>query len=196
MTRLLAACGALARGSALLGGALLCALIVLVVASVVGRALNTLGHAQWFETLVPGLATALLATGVGPIDGDFEMLEAGIAVVIFAALPLCQYVGGHARVDLVTQRLPATLERWLIAFWELVLAVAIVLIGLQLFRGLQGKLSNGETTFILQFPVWWGYAASFAACTVAMVLSVACAVARVLEAALGRAWLPDSVDAR
>jgi len=175
---------------AVLGGLILIALVVLVVASVAGRALNGLGHSALVERWVPGLGHWLLGTGVGPIDGDYEVLEAGVAVAIFACLPLCQFVGGHATVDLFTSRLPVRVQRLLIAFWETVLAAAIVLIGIRLYAGLQGKMSNGETTFLLQFPVWWAYAASLAACATAMLVGIVCAALRWVELFTGTAQLP------
>jgi len=187
----------LARLMAVLGGLILMALIVLVVMSVAGRALNGLGHTDLVERWVPGFGRWLLGTGVGPLDGDFEVLEAGVAVAIFACLPLCQFVGGHATVDLFTDRLPSRLQRALIAFWESVLAAVIVLIGLRLYAGLLGKLDNGETTFLLQFPVWWAYAASLAACATAMLTGVVCALLRWVELIGERDALPiDGQGAR
>jgi len=176
---------------ALLGGLILVALVVLVVASVAGRALNGLAHTDLVAGRAPGFAAWLLGTGIGPVDGDFELLEAGVAVAIFACLPLCQFVGGHATVDVFTARLPMRAQRLLIAFWETVLAGAIVLIGVRLYAGLQGKLSNGETTFLLQFPVWWAYAASLAACVTAMITGAVCALLRWLELIDGTDLLPD-----
>jgi hypothetical protein len=52
-------------------------------------------------------------------------------------------------------------------------------------------LGNGETTLFLQMPVWWSYAASITAATVACIIAVYCAVMRVTEAATGRIFLPE-----
>ena len=181
--------GALARAVALLGGLVLVALVVLVCVSIVGRAGGTLGHSDGLEALAPALAT-LLQDGLGPVPGDFELVEAGIAFAIFAFLPLCQLRGGHASVDLFTDRLPGRGSAVVIAFWEIVLAGALILIALRLGEGLAGKLRTGETTFLLQFPVWWAYAASLAAASVAALVALWCALARIGEAATGRAIMP------
>jgi hypothetical protein len=44
----------------------------------------------------------------------------------------------------------------------------LILISWRLYEGLLSKMSNGETTFLLQFPIWWAYAASFAASVAAV----------------------------
>ena len=181
---------ALARATAIVGGLVLTALIVLVCLSVAGRGGNTLAHAPWLREVAPGLAEALLASGVGPINGDFELVEAGIAFVVFACLPLCQITGAHATVDVFTARLPRPLVRAIVAFWEIVLAGLIVLIAWQLAQGMLGKMRVGETTYLIEFPVWWAYAASLAAALVAVVVALWCAAARVVALVSGADHLP------
>jgi TRAP-type C4-dicarboxylate transport system permease small subunit len=164
---LLTAMERLARLTAILGGLVLTALVILTCISVAGR-----------------------TAGIGPVNGDFELVEAGVAFAIFAFLPLCQLHGGHATVDVFTSFLPAGLNRALIAFWEVVLSAVIVLITWRLFDGMMGKVGNGETTFILQFPIWWAYAASFAAAVVSSIVALYCAGARLAEVLTGRVWMP------
>lgn len=185
----------LARILAMIGGLVLLALVILTCASVLGRGLNTLGHADWLTALSPDLAKALLTTGVGPINGDFELVEAGIAFAIFAFLPICQLYGGHATVDVFTRTLGVGGNRLIMAFWEVVLALAILLLTWRLFEGLVGKYGNGETTFLLQFPVWWAYGASFLAGLIAALVSLYCAFARIAEAMTGERYLPKRFGA-
>lgn len=192
MTSLTQLIGHIARLTAIIGGFVLLALVVLICASVAGRGLNTFAHSDWLASHAPGLGRWLIDTGVGAIRGDFEVLEASIATVIFASLPLCQFVSGHATVNILTRLLPARAQRVLRAFWEVVLAGVIVLIGLRLWEGLQSKLSNGQTTFIVELPVWWGYAASFAACAIAMLVAVFCALSRVMALFTGNDSLPEA----
>ena len=173
----------LARGMAIAGGLVLCALVVLTSLSVLGRGLDTLAHAELLEGAVPELAAALAGAGFGPVRGDFELVEAGVAFAIFAFLPICQLHGAHASVDVLTDHLPRGAQRAIVAFWEIVLAAAIVLITWRLIVGLQDKHRNGQTTFVLQFPLWWAYAASAAAALVAAVVALHCAVVRVVAVA-------------
>ncbi|SEL24353.1 Tripartite ATP-independent transporter, DctQ component [Roseivivax marinus] len=185
----------LARIAAIVGGLVLTFLVILTCASVLGRGLNTLGHSDALTSMAPGLADWLIATGVGPINGDFELVEAGVAFAIFAFLPVCQLYGAHATVDLFTSALPERGHRAILAFWEVVLAGAIVLITWRLFVGMGDKMRYGETTFLLQFPVWWAYAASLVGAVVASVVGIYCAVARIIGVATGYTPLPNEVEA-
>ena len=84
---------------ALAGGVLLLALAVLVTASVLKRWLTSQG-----------------------IPGDFELMQIGLALAVFAFMPLCQLRGGNLFVDTFTDRLPAGLQRRLDGLWSLVYA--------------------------------------------------------------------------
>jgi len=174
----------LAHGMALLGGVVLLALIVLTCASVLGRGLNTLGHSDLLTGLSADLAKSLIDSGVGPVTGDFEVVEAGVAFAIFAFLPIAQLRGAHATVDIFTGFLPPAINRALIAFWEVVLTAVILLITWRLFVGMQSKMAYGETTFLLQFPIWWAYAASVFAAVTASITALYCAFARVTGTSL------------
>lgn len=185
-----------------LGGLVLTTLVVLTCVSILGRAFDTLGHADWLVAAAPGVARLLAASA--PVPGDFELVEAGIAFAIFAFLPICQLQRGHATVDVFTRFLPTKLQAMLVAFWEVALAAVIVLIAWRLYVGLDGKRGNGETTFILQFPVWWAYAASFVAAVVAALTALYCAASVLLDlfrdprrvmAASGTARESETVDA-
>jgi TRAP-type C4-dicarboxylate transport system permease small subunit len=180
---------ALARLMAVLGGLVLTAVIGVVCASVAGRALN--GWLHDVEAWAPGLAEALLATGVAPIRGDFELVEAGIAFAVFAFLPWTQLTGGHAVVDVFTARLGERANRALAAAWAVLFAAVLILIAWQLWAGTRDKLRYGETTFMIQFPVWWAYAASLAGAAVAALVAVYVALVRLAEAATGLEILPE-----
>ena len=184
----------LARLFAALGGLVLSALIVMTCLSVVGRTINSALHGDPAQSLFPGLADALLATGVGPIDGDFELVEAGMAFAIFAFLPLCQLSGAHASVDIFTSQLTPRTQRRLRAVIEAVFAAVLVLIAFELFLGMESKRRSGQTSFLLQFPVWWGYAAALSGALVAALVAVYVALARAAEAVTGRAVLPIDAE--
>lgn len=185
----------LSRGLAVLGGIVLTVLVLLVFVSVLGRGLNTFGNSDWFESLAPGLAEALINTGVGPITGDFEVVESGIAFAIFCFLPICQLYSGHAAVDVFTNMMPKIINRLLQTLWEIVLTAVIILLTVQLFDGMMDKYNRGQTTFLLEYPVWWAYAASFAVAVLSSLVGVYCAVARVIELVSRRNILPGSEGA-
>ena len=86
-------------------------------------------------------------------------------------------------------------NKFLRTFWEILLSATIILITWRLYEGMVSKMEYGETTFLLQFPVWWAYAASFVAAVVASLVGVYCAVARMIELFTGRIVLPASEGA-
>ncbi|MFK7858250.1 MAG: TRAP transporter small permease [Granulosicoccus sp.] len=184
----------LARSFAILGGLVLSALIVLTCLSIVGRSINSMLHGDLLQSFLPGLANALLATGVGPINGDFELVEAGMAFTIFAFLPLCQLNGAHASVDIFTAKLPIGINRFLRMTVEIIFAAVLILIAVKLFAGMQSKHNSGQTTLLLQFPVWWGYAISVPGAIAAAFVAVHIALSRFIEVMTGREILPPEVE--
>ncbi|MFT6089906.1 TRAP transporter small permease [Sulfitobacter sp.] len=185
----------LARFTAVIGGLVLTVLILMTTFSIIGRTINKVLHSEYFQTQLNGLSQGLIDLGVGEINGNYELLEAGIAFAIFSFLPICQFYGSHASVDIFTSFLSRRVNRWIAAFWELVLTAVILLIIWRLFEGMQRYIGNGETTLFLQFPVWWAYAASFAAGIVSCIVAVYCAVIRVIEAIKDENILPSEQGA-
>ncbi|EEB85397.1 TRAP transporter small permease [Roseobacter sp. GAI101] len=185
----------LARITAIIGGLVLVALILMTTVSIFGRTINKVLHSTFFQENMAGLSQSLIDMGVGEINGNYELLEAGIAFAIFSFLPICQFYGAHASVDVFTSFLPAKANRWIAAFWEIVLAMVIILIIWRLFEGMQRYIGNGETTLFLQFPVWWAYGASFIAGIISCIVAVYCAVIRVIEAVKGETILPSEQGA-
>ena len=192
---MLSAIDKLARGFALLGGVALSFLILLTCFSIAGRSLNSFLHGDWSQATIPDAATFLLAAGVGPISGDFELVEAGMVFAIFAFLPLCQWHSAHAKVTIFTSKLPLTAQRLLIAVIECVFALALIVIAKQLFEGMDSKRNSGQVTLLLEFPLWWSYALGLSAALVAALVASVLAGTRVLELFTGRAIMPESQDA-
>ncbi|MCK0168205.1 TRAP transporter small permease [Jannaschia sp. S6380] len=169
---------ALARVMAILGGLVLTALIVMTCLSVLGRFLN-----GWLHSA--GLGGVAEATGIGPINGDFELVEAGMAFTIFAFLPITQLRDGHASVDIFTNALGVRANRVLAVLWSALFAAVMVLIAWQLGQGTQAKMAYGETTYLIQFPIWWAYAAALSGAVVAALVAVYVALVRIVELVTG-----------
>lgn len=151
----------LARALAILGGLALLAVTALTVASITGR--------------------AFIRQGLGPVPGDFELVEALTAFAVFAFLPWCQLRRGHATVDVFTRMLPERANRLIDLACEVLMTAVVMLIAWRLWHGLIDKQRYHETTFILQFPLWWSYAAAFAAAAAGVVVSVWAVVLRTHE---------------
>ncbi len=184
----------LARFFAILGGVVLSILIVQTCLSILGRSINTIFLSDFMQASMPGVASALLSTGVGSINGAFELVEAGMAFVIFAFLPLCQLNGAHASVDIFTSKLPRGIKMGLRAVIEVLFAAVIVIIAWELFQGLLSKQRSGQVTFILQYPVWWSYALCLTGAVASAIIAVYVAAMRVLELSTGRSVLPDEME--
>ncbi len=176
----------LAQGMAILGGLALTTIIVIVCLSILGREANGLLHA-----IGTGWAETMLGWGIGPINGDFELVESGVAFAIFAFLPLCQITGAHATVDIFTSKLPKPVLRVLKAVIEVVFAAVLIVIAWRLWDGMLSKKQYGETTFLIQFPIWWAYAASLVGACVAALVGTYMAGVRMAEAATGRDIVPE-----
>ncbi|WP_322894305.1 MULTISPECIES: TRAP transporter small permease [unclassified Yoonia] len=168
----------LAQGTALLGGAVLIALVCIICASITGR--EVIGLAG-----TGALHSFLRQIGIGPVTGDYELVEAGMAFAVFSFLPLTQLTQSHARVDIFTSGLGPRTNAALGAFWSVVMAAVILLITWRLYAGMQDKLRYNETTFLIQFPVWWAYAACLAAAVVACITSLYCAALRLTGRRIG-----------
>ncbi|MBL4786390.1 MAG: TRAP transporter small permease [Cohaesibacteraceae bacterium] len=127
---------------ALAGGLVLVFLMLLTTISVTGRG---------FIGIIPG---------AGPVPGDFEIVEAGCAFAVFIFLPWAQLKREHVSVDIAVSWMSPRSIAMLSLISNILLTAVAALIAWQLYKGAGGKFRYNETTQILQFPVWWGYAAS------------------------------------
>ncbi len=189
----------LSKGMAYVGGAVLSALVGIVVLSILGRELNGLLHADFIQNSMKGVADWLLGLRIpglwgemkiGSFNGDYEIVEAGMAFTIFAFLPLAHITGAHATVDIFTQNITERQNRILTLVIDIAFAIVLVIIALQLYQGMLSKLRSGQTTFLLQFPIWWAYAFSLIGAVISAVVSVYLAIIRIAEAFTGRPQIP------
>jgi len=128
----------LSRWTAVVGGTVLVALMLMVVASVAGR--------------------ALIGVGLGPVPGDFELVEVGVGIAVFFFLPWCYLSGGHATVDLLYLHTPRWAQRSIDTLSDVLMLLVWLVLTWKLGEGTLEKREYLETTFILQMPVWWAYA--------------------------------------
>jgi hypothetical protein len=131
---------------AVLGGLLLLSVALLVVVSVLGRWLNGV---QWADGIAGRIGMTL-----GPIDGDFELVQMATAIAIFSFLPYCQALRGNIAVDTFTNKLPVRVNARIDAFWDLVYAGMMGLLTACLVVGTLEHYRSGQTTMLLQLIVW------------------------------------------
>lgn len=144
----------LALTMAVLGGLALVAIMLITILSISGR--------------------ALLWAGLGPIPGDFELVEAGTAFAVFAFLPWCHLRREHAAVEILTQTFGVVANRIIDVVVDLLMLVIAAVLAYQHWLGTLDKLAYGETSFILRFPLWWAYAAGLVGAVVFVIVAVYC----------------------
>jgi TRAP-type C4-dicarboxylate transport system permease small subunit len=120
----------IARGLAVCGGALLVTIAMLVSASVSMRWLGGQG-----------------------VNGDFEMVQMGLALSVFAFLPLCQAHRGNVMVDTFTTRLPGKVQAAIDALWDLVYAGFAGFIAWRLAIGAWEAFESHTTSMVLGLPI-------------------------------------------
>lgn len=173
---------ALAWAMAVVGGAVLGILVLMLCLSIFGRTATSILHSAWMTENAPEAAQWLLGTGIGPIYGDYEFLVAGLALSVFCFLGWCQITGGHATVDVFTTALRDRPRRILQMLIEIAFAVALVLIALQLYDGMQTIMRRRSITFLLQYPLWWNYLAAFVPAAITATIGLWMALVRTAEA--------------
>lgn len=147
----------MARWLAYAGGFILTASALMTVISIIGR--------------------AFIWAGLGPVRGDFELVELACVVAVFAFLPWGQINRGQVTVDVLVDAFPPRLRTAFGMLGDAAMTLASSIIAWRLWLGFGERFPHGsdglrdllalgdkpfyvETTFILQLPVWYGYALS------------------------------------
>ena len=125
---------AVTRLLALAGGALLLVAIVITLVSVTGRyAFNA------------------------PVPGDYELVELVCAVGVFLFFPYTQAIGGNITAEFFTAGLSARHRRVLDVGNDIVFTLVAMLLTWRLAVGFLDKFDTGETTILIQLPLWWAF---------------------------------------
>jgi TRAP-type C4-dicarboxylate transport system permease small subunit len=144
----------LAKAAALAGGCALTLVTAVTVISVIGR--------------------SLIPLGLGPVPGDFEIVQAGVLFAVFCFMPWCHLDRGHAIVAIVTDRFPVRFSAVLEFIWDAAMMIAASFIAWRLWAGLVDKLGNRESTFILRVPLWIIYSGGLIGALIFVVITVYC----------------------
>lgn len=161
----------LARSVAIAGGIVLIGIVVLIVVSVIGRAMT------W--------------AGLSPVLGDYELVEAGIGFAVFAFLPWAHLTRGHAVVSIFTDMLGPRFNAWLLVISDaLMLAVAVFLTWRHAL-GTIDKFNYGETTLLLRMPLGWSYAAGLVGAVTLVIVALYVLVRSLGDAVAGRQPSPS-----
>ncbi|WP_136068524.1 TRAP transporter small permease [Modicisalibacter radicis] len=140
------------RLAAITGGLIVATLSLMTVASIAGR---------WASSL-PLIGDMAALAWIGPITGDYELVEMGTAIAVFLFLPYCHLRGGHVTVDILVMRAPHGVQRLLAFVAEALFLVVAGVMTWRLYHGLLDKQRYMETSMLLDIPLWWGYVGGIA----------------------------------
>jgi TRAP-type C4-dicarboxylate transport system permease small subunit len=91
------------------------------------------------------VSISLRALGMMPIQGDFELLQVGLAIVVGSFLPWCHAHGGNMFVDFVTKTLPTRRQCQLDAIAGLLVFIMLSIIAWRSGAGaIASKASGGN----------------------------------------------------
>lgn len=86
------------------------------------------------------------------IDGAVEITQIGLAIIIFAEMPVITWRGGHIFVDLLDNFLGETMVRLLSMFAALVISTAFYTVAVRIWELAERQLSRGIVTEFLEVP--------------------------------------------
>ena len=124
----------LSRKLALAGGFILIALALMTFSSIVGRALFN-----------------------SPINGDYEIVELGLAIAVFCFLPECHLQKGHVVVDVFTTSAKQRTLAILSAATELLFVICAFVFVWRLTIGTLDAWDYADQTMVLALPYWVVY---------------------------------------
>ncbi len=174
----------IARVFAYFGGIVLIALAVMTVISTVGRAFVG------------------LQIGLGPVPGDFELVEAGTAVAVFCFMSWCHLNQGHVTVDIVADYFPQKANLALVLIGNILVFLVAFTVAWRLWMGFGEQVTwfdqsvrdvlgfgykpfTNNTTYILGMPLWYSYLLSFVGAALFTIISIY-TIWRALNDFLGR----------
>ena len=160
-----------ARAFAMFGGSVLIMLAVMTVISTIGRAFVG------------------LQIGLGPIPGDFELVEAGTAVAVFCFMSWCHLNQGHVTVDVIADHLPRKANLSLVLIGNVLVFLVAFVVAWRLWMGFGEQVTwfsqpvrdllgfgykpfTNNTTYILGMPLWYSYSLSFIGAALFSIISV------------------------
>lgn len=180
----------LAHASSLIGGIVLTILALLTSISIIGGTIASLAYSDFLQEFSPQLASWLQATGIRTIPAMYDMMEIGIAFVVFSFLPITSLLSGHAVVDVFTNLLPPKRNQFLITIWESVFFIILALITWRLFLGMERFMTSNGILIELNIPQWWSYAVAFVQMILASFVGLYVAYGNWVKLLTGREILP------
>lgn len=95
------------------------------------------------------------------VDGATEMTEMGIAILVFAEMPIITWRGGHVVVDILDRMLGNTLIKILGLLSALLISTCLYFLAWRIFQLAERSMRRNEVTEFLEMPV--GYIVEYIA---------------------------------
>lgn len=92
-----------------------------------------------------------------PIAGDFEIVEMGVALAVFAFLPFCQLTKANVSVDIFTMRAGPRVRVLMSLLASLVAILFAILLLWRMSIGMSDYRQYEEYTAILGVPIWMAF---------------------------------------
>lgn len=95
------------------------------------------------------------------LDGATELTEIGLAILIFAEMPVITWRSGHVIVDILDRMLSSLTLKILGMVSSLIISGSLYVLGLKIYHLAERSLRRDEVTELLQLPT--GYLIEFIA---------------------------------
>jgi TRAP-type C4-dicarboxylate transport system permease small subunit len=95
------------------------------------------------------------------VDGTTELTEIGIAILVFAEMPIITWRGGHVVVDILDKMWGSVAVKVLGLLSALLMSSAMYFLGVRIFELAERSLRRDEITELLEIPV--GYIVQYIA---------------------------------
>ncbi|WP_086481469.1 TRAP transporter small permease [Oceanospirillum sanctuarii] len=95
------------------------------------------------------------------LDGATELTEIGLAILVFAEMPVITWRSGHVIVDILDRMLSSVAIRILGLLSALIISGSFSVLGIQIYKLAERSLRRDEITELLQLPT--GYIITFIA---------------------------------
>ncbi|WP_010324228.1 TRAP transporter small permease [Marinobacterium stanieri] len=133
------------------------------------------GPAKWLAFFLEAVSSLVLFTLMAltcvdvvgrylfnsPLHGGTELTEIGLAVMVFAAMPVITWRGGHIVVDLLDRFLGPKVVKALSLFAALVMSTSLYFLALRIFELGERSIRRGVVTEFLAMPT--GYIVQYIA---------------------------------
>ncbi len=137
------------------------------------------GSLALFATMLIAVANMCLRPFGHPVTGSFELMGLGCAITAALGLAMAQEAGSHISVDILFNRFPLLLRRFLSAAGSLVCAGLFVAAAWRLWHMGMTQLDTGELSETLRlpfYPVIWIAGAGFGLLALRLVVEASCSI--------------------